>query len=268
MRKTWPIFIPDSILKNIINQSKSAEKVLRYANGSPRLILLVLCLCLAEPAAITLWEALRGTLGVNPLEILIREPGRWSLILLLLALAIAPLRHGLILCSTWSLKSFGKRMPDWNWLIRLRRPIGVASFCYAVVHVAVYVYFDLDLRLDDFLDDFQNKLYIKMGFISFIFLAPLAFTSTDGWMRRLKRNWKRLHSLIYPVSLLAIWHFLLLSKPGVKEPYIFSLVLFFLLAYRAVQAWKRGFVLQDRIDGTVPERVVEKLTKYPDDSPK
>jgi len=183
-----------------------------------------------------------------------REPGKWSLILLLLALAVAPLRHGLVSFCISTQQSFGKRVADWNWLIRLRRPIGLASFFYAVAHGAIYAYFDLDMNPGEFIEDLRNKPYIALGTVAFIILVPLAITSTDGWMRRLKRKWKRLHLLVYPAALLAEGHFVLLSKPGVIDPYLYGIVLFLLVGYRAIQAWQRGFVLQDRVDGTLPER--------------
>lgn len=218
---------------------------------------------MAAPAAITGYEAAQGLLGVNPLETLMRDSGEWALIFLLAALAIAPLRHALVTVAKWRLWCYGKRLSDWNWLIRLRRPVGLASFFYAAAHLILYVTFDLDFNWSELLIDLRAKPYIGVGITAFALLTPLAITSTDAWMRRLKRDWKRLHMLIYPAAVLALAHFVLLSKPGVTDYFWYGLALAGLLGYRITDRWRRGETRQDRIDGAVPERPAQQAAGTP-----
>lgn len=231
--------------------------MLRTASESPRLVVWLAYAVLAAPAIVTGYATLQDALGVNPLETLIREPGKWALTWLLAALAIAPLRHVFMAIAIWRHWNYGKRLSDWNWLIRLRRPAGLASFFYAAVHVAVYVSLDLEFRWREFVGDLDDKPYIAVGVATFVLLFPLAVTSTNAWMRLLKRNWKRLHLLIYPAAVLAEIHFILLSKPGVTDYLEYGLVLIGLLGYRVVQSRLHGAASQEHIDGTAPERPVK-----------
>ncbi len=176
------------------------DRIWHAANKSARLVVCLACAIMAAPAAITGYAALQGSLGANPLEILMREPGKWALILLLAALAIAPLRHLLMMLAQRWCGEYGKRLPDWNWLMRLRRPAGLACFFYATAHLALYLSLDLNFSWREFTGDLRDKPYIVIGWAAFLLLLPLAVTSTDAWMRRLKRNWKRLHLLIYPLT--------------------------------------------------------------------
>lgn len=233
-----------------------SNRILHTANKSARLVVCLACAIMAAPAAITGCAALQGSLGVNPLEILMREPGKWALILLLAALAIAPLRHLLMMLAQRRHWECGKRLPDWNWLMRLRRPVGLACFFYAAVHLALYLSLDLNFSWHEFTGDLRDKPYIVIGWMAFLLLLPLAVTSTNAWMRRLKRNWKRLHLLIYPVAVLAEIHFLLLSKPGITDPLPFGWVLIGLLGYRIMQRRPSGATSQERADGTAPERPI------------
>jgi sulfoxide reductase heme-binding subunit YedZ len=205
---------------------------LRAANRHPSRLALLVCILAALPALVVACQAANGDLGANPLEQLIREPGKWALILVCTALSLTPLRHALAHSARWMGWSWGRRLADWNWLIRLRRSVGLASFFYAVAHVVTYVALDLDFDWRELFADIRDKPFILAGLGAFLLLLPLAVTSTDAWMRRLKRNWKRLHWLVYPAAVLAILHFAWLSKPGVLEPYSDGIVLSVLLGYR------------------------------------
>jgi sulfoxide reductase heme-binding subunit YedZ len=184
-----------------------------------------------------MWDAAGGSLGANALDRVLRTPGRWALILLLVVLSATPLRHALVYAARRQRIRFGRRLADWNWLIRLRRPLGLASFFYALAHVVLYLSLDAGFRGDELANDLRNKPFIIAGAGAFLLLLPLAVTSTDSWMRRLKRDWKRLHLLVYPAAILAALHFFWLSKPGVGDPYAYALVLVFLLGYRVAARW-------------------------------
>jgi len=139
---------------------------------------------LALPALFVAGEAARGTLGVNPLERLIREPGHWALMLLLAVLSITPLRHAGVRVARGLghvghetglfVPRWGRRLADWNWLVRLRRPLGVASFCYALAHVALYATLDAGLQWREFVGDARDKPFVLAGLAAFVLLIPLA----------------------------------------------------------------------------------------------
>jgi methionine sulfoxide reductase heme-binding subunit len=253
--------MPDSTWTSSLKANRSPGRIwaraLEAANRSPRTVTGIACLLLAVPALDLGRDAFAiggGTLGVNPLETLIRMPARWGLIWLLAALAMAPLRHVLVRCAQWGQWSYGKRPSDWNWVIRPRRQVGLACFFYSAAHFIFYAWLDLGLSWPEFTGDLQNKPYIGVGIAAFVLLLPLAITSTDAWMRRLQRNWKRLHMLVYPAALLAMAHFLLLTKPGVADPMPYALALAGLLVCKLVEPWLRRDVTQERLDGIVPER--------------
>lgn len=206
------------------------------------------------PAGILGWEAVNGLLGANPLDRLLRAPGRWALTLLLVALAATPLRHALAFAARHNGIRCGRRLADWNWVIRLRRPLGLASFFYALTHVVLYLSLDAGFSGDELANDLRNKPFILAGLGAFLLLLPLAVTSTDAWMKRLKRNWKRLHLLVYPAAILAVLHFLWLSKPGAGDLYAYALALGLLLGYRVAARWLR---VREPIDA-LGEEVVRK----------
>lgn len=246
--------MPDLILTRIFDEEALSVKILRKANNSPWSLLLIACAIMALPAILLAWSAAQGKLGVNPLDVVTRVPGYWSLFLLLAALLIAPLRFACVEIARATQRAYGKRQSDWNFLIRLRRPIGLASYFYALFHVTVYAALSIDFNWADFQEELLTKPFIAFGVITFVMLTPLAITSTNGWMKRLKRNWKHLHNSIYLAALFAVSHFYLLSKPGVTTYRIFALVLAALFIFRAVKQWQKSFQPQDAIDGTVPER--------------
>lgn len=228
-------------------------RIMRAANRAPGRVMLIASVPLALPAISLCALMALSRLGVNPAEILLRQPGRWSLQLLLLVLAVGPLRQVLVVLSCWRLAPYGKRLSDWNWLMRLRRPIGLAAFFYALLHLTVYALLDLDGDWHEWLNDLRDKPHVTAGMASVLLLVPLALTSTDAAIRLLKRHWKRLHMLVYPASLLALTHFVLLSKPGVIAPFVHGILLAGLLCGSCWQRFFRSHSLM-QADGSVPER--------------
>ncbi|MFT5588878.1 MAG: sulfoxide reductase heme-binding subunit YedZ [Bradyrhizobium sp.] len=228
-------------------------RLLRAANRAPRRTMLIACVLLVLPAISLAVLMALSRLGVNPAEILLRQPGSWSLQLLLLVLSVAPLRQFLVMLACWRLALYGKRLSDWNWLMRLRRPIGLAAFFYALLHLTVYALLDLDGDWHELLNDLRDKRHVAAGMAGLLLLVPLALTSTDAAIRLLKRHWKRLHMLVYPASLLALTHFILLSKPGVIAPFVHSVLMAGLLCGSCWQRFFRSHPLM-QADGSVPER--------------
>ena len=204
------------------------------------------------PALEMLYRYNTDQLGINGLEYLIRTNGYFAMFFLILTLAITPFRRLLAyLMNLWHLK-FGKRLGDWNWIIKLRRMLGLFSFFYAVLHFLVFFYFELDLEWSDLLLEIEERRFILAGASALVLLIPLAITSTNGMIRRLKQNWRRLHLLMYPISILVVVHYLWLTKPGVYDAHPYVFIVAALLLFRLFAKFKVIFKRND--DGMEVER--------------
>lgn len=151
-----------------------------------------------------------GDLGTNPVETLTNETGVWSLRLLWVVLLITPLRKWL----------------GWSWLISLRRQIALTSFLYGVLHLLIYLVFEMEFDWGDILHDIGKRPFILAGVLALLIMIPLAITSTNAMIKRLGgRNWKRLHRLTYAAAVLVAFHYLLLVKQDITRPGIYILLL-------------------------------------------
>jgi sulfoxide reductase heme-binding subunit YedZ len=162
-----------------------------------RLFTLIL-LCL--PALHLAWRWYGDDLGARPVTEATHITGDWTVVFLLSSLALTPARS----------------VFDWMPLVQIRRRIGVAAALYAVLHFLIYVA-DQKWNLIVVATEIAKRFYLTIGFVALLALVALAVTSTNGWQKRLKRNWKRLHWLIYPAAVLAILHFFIQSKANVGE---------------------------------------------------
>lgn len=206
------------------------------------------------PAALLLYKYQSNNLGINPFNTLMHNTGYWALTFLLITLAITPARRLLTQLMIIINSSHGKRISDWNILIKIRRTLGMYVFFYACLHLSVYLYLDMDMDFEEILWDIEERPFITAGMTSFALLIPLALTSTNYMMRRLKNNWRRIHRLIYPLSIIAIIHYWWLSKVGVYTPMPYTLILMSLLGYRLV-VWVGIRRFKPKDDGMeVPER--------------
>jgi sulfoxide reductase heme-binding subunit YedZ len=162
-------------------------------------------------------------LGVNPAEYITRSTGDWALRMLLITLAVTPLRK---LCG-------------WNWLLRLRRMLGLFAFFYAVVHFCSYVSFDHVFDAGAILRDVIKRPFITVGFVSLLLLLPLALTSANAMVKRLgAKRWLALHRLIYLIAPLAVLHFWWMVKRDITEPVIYAVLLALLLGARLTWVWR------------------------------
>lgn len=177
---------------------------------------IVLFLAALVPAALLVRGMLTGNLGVNPAETIQLTTGRWALKFLLLSLAITPLR----------------RITRWNPIIQFRRMLGLFAFFYVCLHFVAYWAFDLTFAFDTIVTDVLKRPFIALGFIAFLLLVPLAVTSTKGWIRRLGRNWTRLHRLVYVAAILAVVHFAWKVKVFTGDPVLYAVILGVLLLFR------------------------------------
>jgi len=166
------------------------------------------------------WGIWQEALGANPLEAIIRGLGDWGLRILLLTLAISPLR----------------RLTGWGQLLRLRRMLGLFAYFYVVLHLFGYLWFDQFFDWPEIWIDIIERPFITIGMVAVVLLTPLAVTSTKGWIRRLGKNWKRLHLLVYPIAILAVIHFFWMVKLDISEPTLYAGVLSILLGERVFNA--------------------------------
>lgn len=173
------------------------------------------------------WQVLGGAdidaLGADPIVTIEHETGIGALRLLLITLAITPLRQ----------------LTGAAVLLRFRRMLGLYAFVYASVHFAAWLSLDLVGDVAQIATEIARRPFITVGFLAWLLLVPLAVTSTRGWMRRLGRNWGRLHRLIYPIAALAVLHFWWIVKSDWREPALYAALLAVLLAWRGGKALQR-----------------------------
>jgi sulfoxide reductase heme-binding subunit YedZ len=184
----------------------------------------VFMLCLGPLARLVIGVFTRA-LGANPIEVITRSTGTWTLALLLITLGVTPLR----------------KLAGWNWLLRLRRMLGLYAFFYAVLHFITYIWLDQFFDLAAMVKDVIKRPFITIGFTSFLLLAPLAATSTSAMVKRLgAKNWLALHRLVYVVAVGGVVHFWWLVKRDVTEPAIYAAVLVVLLGMRLLFLAREG----------------------------
>ena len=186
---------------------------------------LVFIACLAPLAWLTCgalgWFG--ASLGPDPVKELEHECGKTALNLLLLTLAVTPVRE----------------LTAEPQLLRLRRMLGLFAFFYVLLHFTIYLVLDLELNFATLGADIAKRPYITIGFTALLLLIPLAVTSTNGMMRRLGRRWQTLHRLVYVIAVLGVWHFYWQVKRDVREPLLYAGILALLLGYRVVRARRR-----------------------------
>lgn len=185
-----------------------------------RAIKCLLFVACAVPLAHLAWAAWQDDLGANPIEAITRGLGTWTLNFLLITLTVTPLR----------------KLTGLDWLVRLRRMLGLYTFFYACLHLMTYVWLDQFFDWSAIVHDIAKRPFITVGFAAWLLLLPLAVTSTNAMMRWLGgRRWQRLHRSVYAIGVLAVLHYWWLVKKDVTLPLVYALVLALLLALRAVR---------------------------------
>jgi sulfoxide reductase heme-binding subunit YedZ len=168
------------------------------------------------PGAWLVGGIFRGWLGANPAEKLTHVTGMTTLTLLLVTLAVTPVR----------------RLTGWNPVIKLRRPLGLFAFAYACTHFTIWFAFYNVFNVQYMIADVAERPYITVGMAAFLILIPMAATSTKGWIRRLGRRWTTLHRGIYIAATLGVIHFYWLVKADTRLPIALGACLLVLLALR------------------------------------
>ena len=174
------------------------------------------------PMLLLAYQTVTNTLGPDPTANIELTTGYDTLLLLILSLAITPLR---------------KLVPKLTWLIKFRRLLGLFAFSYGTVHMLAYVALYSNFSVRDMLDDIAKRKFITIGAITWLLLLPLAATSTNWAIRKLGgKNWNRLHKLVYVAAICGIIHYWWQVKPGVLAPLNMTISLAILLAARPLLA--------------------------------
>ena len=180
-----------------------------------RLVVFVLCLV---PAVYLAWGAWRDALGANPIEAITHATGEWTLRLLLVGLAITPLR----------------RLTGLDWLVRLRRMLGLYAFFYGCLHLVTYLWLDQFFDWGGILHDIAKRPFITVGFAAIVLMLLLAATSFNAAMRALGgKRWQALHRLVYAAAVFGVLHYWWLVKRDLTWPIFYALILVGLLSFRA-----------------------------------
>jgi methionine sulfoxide reductase heme-binding subunit len=167
-----------------------------------------------------------GRLGGRPVTEVIHGTGDWAIRYILIALAITP----------------AVRILHWPRLLLVRRIVGLTALAYVLAHLTLYAV-DVNLRLGFVVSEIIHRFYLTIGFVTLLGLAALGITSTHGWMRRIGPWWKRLHSGIYVLAVMALLHYFIQSKANVSEPVFFSGLFVWLMLWRTVpMTWQRSIV--------------------------
>jgi sulfoxide reductase heme-binding subunit YedZ len=148
------------------------------------------------PLIVLIVDALNDNLTVNPIQAATQRTGQAAIILLILSLACTPI-------STYL---------GWKDAVKLRRALGLYAFMYAAIHFVLFFVVDFGLQFDLILREFVEKRYLWVGLPAFIILVVLAATSFRWAMKRLGKNWKRLHRLIYLGAILVVLHLAFVIK--------------------------------------------------------
>ncbi len=180
----------------------------------------VFLLCLG-PAFVLTWKGLHAGLGANPIDVITRTTGRWTLTFLLITLSVTPVR----------------KLSGLTWLIRYRRMLGLFAFFYGSLHLMTYVWLDKFFDVHEMLHDIAKRRFITAGMTAWFLMLPLALTSTKGWIRRMGgKRWQLLHRLIYFSAAAGVIHFIWLVKADLRRPLTYGGVLAALVTYRLI-AW-------------------------------
>ena len=191
-----------------------------FSTKNLNLVKPIFFLLILFPSLLWIYQFITGNLGVNPIERIMDEFGLMALRLIILTLIITTLANLKILKS----------------IVVYRRMIGLFAFYYVSLHFSTYIFLDHFLDITFIIKDIIKRPFITFGFISFLCLIPLAFTSTNNSLRKLGfKLWKKIHYLIYPAAILSSFHFYMLVRADKTEPMIYMGIIIILLLQRIIK---------------------------------
>ncbi|NKE47953.1 sulfoxide reductase heme-binding subunit YedZ [Roseomonas frigidaquae] len=179
-----------------------------------------------SPGLVLLALLAAGELGAEPWKAATREAGTHAMRLLLVSLAVTPLRY----------------MADWPKAVTLRRMLGLVALGYALLHLVLYTG-HMAWNLAEVASEIVLRFYLTLGFGVLLGLAVLGWTSTDGWQRRLGRRWKRLHKGVYVLAALGIFHAFLQAKSRADSAVVLAGIFLWLMGWRLLPGWARALGL-------------------------
>jgi sulfoxide reductase heme-binding subunit YedZ len=194
-----------------------------WKRGFPLLLRVAVHIGSLIPLVVLAWDFQTNNLTINPIQAAEQRTGDIAMILLILSLSCTPI-------ST---------LLGWSHVTQRRKALGLYSFFYASLHLVLYAAVDYGFAWQDIWTNVTGKLYLVVGTLAFLAMLPLAATSFNWFMRRMGKNWRVLHRLVYPAAVLVILHFawamkgdLFTLRGAVIRPFIYGLILLFLLALR------------------------------------
>jgi len=203
---------------NIVIQFKKSRPAIKY------FLKPLLFLWLSAAAIDLIWGILAEDLGPDPHETLLHTTGFWALNSLMVTLSVTPV-------ASWL---------SWPLLMTVRRMTGLFVFFYSSAHLWIFVQFVTDFNVSLIIKEIIERPYITVGFIAWLLLIPLALTSTKAMIRKLGKNWKKLHKLVYLIAILAVWHFTWQVKLDLNEPFLYILLLIVMLGWRDFEKKRRN----------------------------
>lgn len=168
------------------------------------------------PLIVLFYNASTNNLGVDPQKAVVLFIGTWAFYFLLITLSVSPL----------------KKIAKQGWLMPHRRMLGLFTLFYALLHMVSYFVFILALDFSSFATELIERPYILLTIPGIILLIILGATSTKSMMRKLGKNWVKLHRSIYLVALLAWLHVLLQVRSSYADAVLFGLLTFAVLGIR------------------------------------
>ena len=200
---------------------------------------------------ILIYQYFTNNLTADPVQYLERRTGHHAVALLLMSLACTPLNT----------------LFKWRELLKRSRALGLYAFMYATIHILIYLDLDFGLAWSFILQNFTEDPRLIVGLTAFLLLIPLAWTSFDIWKKRLKKNWKRLHRVVYLIVPLAVLHFawnkkgnIFLAQGDIAQPLTYGLIVIFLLIIRIPRVRKGIVSLRDRIVAQFRKRKLQAET--------
>lgn len=175
----------------------------------------IVFIILLIPAIAIFSDLFFGPMRPEPYENALHETGEWTVRFLLLSLAITPLR----------------RIFRWNRIIGVRRMVGLAALAYALTHLTLYAAQE-NWMLGKVASEIFLRFYLTIGFVALVGLIALGATSFDRAIKAMGRRWTQLHMLVYPIGVLALWHYFLQSKADVSAATLMSGIFALLMLYR------------------------------------
>ena len=192
--------------------------------GDIRFLKLLILVNGAVPLALLIWDQAHNRLGANPQNFLILTTGMMTLVFLMLTMAVTPLR----------------KVTGWNWLIQIRRMLGLYAFFYGCLHFLCFFSLDRGFNISSTLTEMVKRKYLIIGSIALLIMLPLAFTSTNAMIKWMGgKRWRALHRLAYVAAISGAIHYYMQAKADVRQPLVFAAVLAVLLGWRLVDYWQR-----------------------------